>query len=54
MWIGRPRRRSSQENPLVLSAPAGSMRNAVTPIQEVRPMNAVTMWVLPFSVTVGD
>jgi hypothetical protein len=30
-----------------------SVRETVTPREEVRPMNAVRMWVLPLVVTVG-
>jgi hypothetical protein len=32
----------------------GSLQSAVIPSEEVRPMNAVSMWVLPLPVTVGD
>jgi len=30
-----------------------SVRQTVTSLEEVRPMNAVSMWVLPLFVTVG-
>jgi len=33
---------------------AGSFRSTVTPPEEVRPMNAVSTWVLPLAVTAGD
>jgi hypothetical protein len=33
---------------------AGSLRLTVTPSEEVRPMNAVSTWVLPLFVTAGD
>jgi hypothetical protein len=32
---------------------AGSLQPTVTPSEEVRPMNAVSMWVLPLAVTAG-
>jgi hypothetical protein len=31
-----------------------SFQSTVTPPEEVRPMNAVSMWVLPLAVTAGD
>jgi hypothetical protein len=31
----------------------GSLQSTVTPSEEVRPMNAVSMWVLSLAVTVG-
>jgi hypothetical protein len=34
--------------------PAGIVREAVTPTEEVRPMNAVTVGVLPVGIMVGD
>ncbi len=34
--------------------PADSVRFTVTSSEEVRPMNAVTVWVLPLFTTVGD
>jgi hypothetical protein len=33
---------------------ADSLRSTVTPPEEVRPMNAVSLWVLPLAVTAGD
>jgi hypothetical protein len=33
---------------------ADNVRDAVKPREEVRPMNAVQKWVLPFALTVGD
>jgi hypothetical protein len=33
---------------------AGSFLSTVTPPEEVRPMNAVSTWVLPLPVTAGD
>jgi len=32
----------------------GSLQAIVTPPEEVRPMNAVSTWVLPLPVTAGD
>jgi hypothetical protein len=34
-------------------ARACSLQLTVTPPEEVRPMNAISMWVLPLPVTVG-
>jgi hypothetical protein len=36
-----------------VSRRAGSLQSTVTPSEEVRPMNAVSMWVLSFPVTAG-
>ena len=36
-----------------VSRRAGSLQSTVTPSEEVRPMNAVSMWVLSLPVTVG-
>jgi hypothetical protein len=33
---------------------AGSLQSTVTPSEEVRPMNAVSMWVLPLPSRSGD
>ncbi|MET9476836.1 hypothetical protein ACFYWN_43820 [Streptomyces sp. NPDC002917] len=33
---------------------AGNFQSTATPPEEVRPMNAVSMWVLPLPVTAGD
>jgi hypothetical protein len=30
------------------------VRDAMTPTEEVRPMNAVTVWVLPVGIMAGD
>jgi hypothetical protein len=34
--------------------PTGNVRLAVTPTGEVRPMNAVSVWVLPVGIMAGD
>jgi hypothetical protein len=43
-----------RENELGGRRPAGNVRDAMTPTEEVRPMNAVTVWVLPVGIMAGD
>jgi hypothetical protein len=42
-----------RDRPFLFGVLAGSLQLTVTPPEEVSPMNAVSMWVLPLPVTAG-